>query len=450
MRGLLLRPLSLFWRYWPQLAACYLLGMLGRQGAIELAVRLGYDNDWWAAAIMPLAGLARLGSFVAMFLLLRPAIPVLARLPARASRRVDLFATVIVPFFAIYLAWQLFRDDWLAFERLALDYRAADAIATPGAVDLHPGTLPVSASTWVLIVAAFGGRWLLSKLKDRLPTWLVAVRVYLDALWVFLVLSFSANKGVTLLFNPAGWVQERRIVVWFNDTREQAFSHVHFLQTAWDAAVSIVATVFGGAAVPLLWLAVAGIVYGVSAGDWRGATRRLIGAGSERYLDRAAPTRAKVSARWARVPKTLRDKSRSHAVAQLGRFRPIADSARLIAHGGLLAVSTYVLLYLVLAWLDMYDSFYRAQLGSGYLFRLTAWLVGPHPYVFWSGTIDAIALASHLIVEPLRLCLIAATVAFCLEHVDRPEGSALQQQPHDDTPVEPHDVDGGGQHVSGQ
>jgi hypothetical protein len=450
VRGLLLRPLDLFWRYWPQLAACYLLGILGRQGAIELAARLGHDNDWWAAVIMPLAGLARLGSLVAMFLLLRPGIPILAALPPRSPRRTDLFATVIVPFFAIYLAWQLFRDDWLAFERRALDYRAADAINTPGVVDLHPGTLPVGTSTWVLIAAAFGARWLLGKLKDRLPTWLVAVRVYLDALWVFLVLSFSANKGVTLLVNPAEWIQERRIVVWFNDSREKVFAHLHFLEAAWDAVMSILRTVFGGAAVPLMWLAVAGIVYGVSAGDWRGASRRLIGAGSDRYLDRADPARKKLTARWSKVPKALREKSRSHAEAQLGRFRPIADSARLIAHGGLLAVSTYVLLYLALAWLDMSDSYYRAQLGSGYLFRFTAWLLGPHPWPFWSGSIDVIALASHLVVEPLRICLIASTVAFCLEHVSRTDAAGLQQQPDDDPPVEIGDVESGGRHVTGQ
>ena len=30
-RDYLLRPLSLWARYWPQLAACYLLGLLGRQ-----------------------------------------------------------------------------------------------------------------------------------------------------------------------------------------------------------------------------------------------------------------------------------------------------------------------------------------------------------------------------------------------------------------------------------
>ena len=74
----LLRPLSLWARYFPQLIACYLLGLLGRHLAIDWAAWAGYDNDWWASLIMPLAGIARLGSYVAMFLVLRPAFPVLA------------------------------------------------------------------------------------------------------------------------------------------------------------------------------------------------------------------------------------------------------------------------------------------------------------------------------------------------------------------------------------
>ena len=118
-----LRPFVLFLRYWPQLAACYVLGLLGRRGAIELAAWAGYDNDLWASLIMPLAGLARLGSYVAMFLVLRAGIPVLAALPRRSARHIDVFSTVVVPFFAIYLAWKLFAEDWLAFQNAALDYR---------------------------------------------------------------------------------------------------------------------------------------------------------------------------------------------------------------------------------------------------------------------------------------------------------------------------------------
>ena len=81
----LLRPFDLWWRHFPQLAALYLLGWLGRKGAIELAAYVGWDNDVWASLIMPFAGLARLGSYIAMFLVLRSAVPALAAL--RANRR---------------------------------------------------------------------------------------------------------------------------------------------------------------------------------------------------------------------------------------------------------------------------------------------------------------------------------------------------------------------------
>lgn len=412
----MLRPVVVCLRYWPQLAACFLLGLLGRRAAIELAAWAGHGSDLWASLIMPLAGMARLGSFVAMFLVLRPAIPVLAALPRRSPRNIDLFPTVIVPFFAIYLAWQMFREDWLAFEERALDYRLDDAMAATTRVEIHPDTLPVGAGTWVVIAVALVTRFVLSRLKDRLPGWMVVARVYVDALWVFLVLSFSVNEGLTIWLDPAGWVSERRIVVWFNTTRAELFSHVAVLEAAWDAVMAALRTVFGGAAVPLMWLAVAGIVYGVSAtAGWRATAQRLAGARADRLIDRAAPAQQRWQGRWTRLPQTLRAKLREHLASELGKFKPIVDSARVILHAGVLALSLYVLAYLALAWLDVTGSFYRPQLGSGYLFRAMAWLLGPHPITFWNGVSGALALVSQLVVEPLRICLIASTLAFCLE-----------------------------------
>jgi hypothetical protein len=418
----LLRPVALCLRYWPQLAACYLLGVLGRRGAIELAAWAGYDNDLWASLIMPFAGLARLGSYVAMFLVLRRAIPVLAALPTRSPRQIDVFSTIIVPFFAIYLAWQMFREDWLAFEARALDYRVGAAMASEAPTELHPESLPVGVSTWVVIVAALVSRYALSWLKDRLPGWMLAFRVYLDALWVFLVLSFSVNQGVTLLVNPSGWIAERRIVVWFNSTREELFSHFQPLETAWDTVMWAVRTVFGGAAVPLLWLAVAGIVYGVSAtAGWRATAQRVAGRRATSLIDRGTPTHKRLHSRWTRVPSQLREKVGEYLMSQLGKFKPITDSARVLLQAGLMALSLYVLAYIGLAWLDMAGSFYRAQMGPGYLFRGMAWLLGPHPWAFWRGVADTMALVSHLIVEPLRICVIAATLAYCLERPTPPE-----------------------------
>jgi hypothetical protein len=419
----LLRPVVVCLRYWPQLAACYLLGLLGRLGAIELAALIGHDNDLWVSLIMPFAGLARLASYVAMFLVLRSAFPALAVLPPRSPRRIDVFSTVIVPFFAIYLAWQMFREDWLAFEARALDYRVGAAMSTPEPTELHPDVLPVGTSTWVLIVAALVTRYVLSWLKDRMPGWMVAIRVYVDALWVFLVLTFSVNQGLTILVNPTGWVEQRRIVVWFNTTREELFSHFQPLESAWDTAMWAVRTVFGGAAVPLMWLAVAGIVYGVSAtAGWRATARRVAGERAALIIDRKPP--ARLTAGWRRIPGRLRDKVRDQLVSQMGKFKPIADSARVILQAGLLVLSLYVLAYLGLAWLDMAGSFYRAQLGPGYLLRGMALLLGPHPWSFWDGVLNTLALVSHIIVEPLRICLVAATLAYCLEHPPEPEEPA--------------------------
>lgn len=226
----LLRPVALCLRYWPQLAACYLLGVLGRRGAIELAAWAGYDNDVWASLIMPLAGMARLGSYVAMFLVLRSGVGVLAR--------------------------------------------------------------------------------------------------------------------------------------------EALFAHFQLLETAWDTVMWALRTVFGGAPVPLLWLAVAGIVYGVSAtAGWRVTAQRVAGRGAASLFDRGAPTHNRLQTKWTRLPSRLREKVGEYLTLQLGKFKPITDSARVILQAGLVALSLYVLAYIGLAWLDMAGSFYRAQMGSGYLFR---------------------------------------------------------------------------------
>lgn len=424
----LLRPFDLWWRHFPQLAALYLLGWLGRKGAIELAAYVGWDNDVWASLIMPFAGLARLGSYVAMFLVLRSAIPVLAALPRRSARSVDVFASIIVPFFAIYLAWRLFAEDWLDFETAALNYRVGDsmtkALATGESSGLHPDQLPVSGVTWVIIASALVLRYVLGKFKESLPRWMIAVRVYVDALWVFLTVSFAASQGVSFLLNPAGWLAQRRIVVWFNDTRADLFSHFAPLEHLWDAAMLVLRTVFGGATIPLLWLAVAGIIYGVSMPDWRGAARRVVGDRADRVFERAAAGRKRFTERGWRVDQTVGERFRGWVRSRMGNYKTIVDSARLILHGGVLGLALYIFGYLGLAWLDMAGAFYHPEVSIGYLFRCIAWLFGPQPLTFWNGFADTIALISHLIIEPLRVCLIASTVAYCLEQVRRDEVTA--------------------------
>lgn len=304
----LLRPFALAWRYWPQIAACYLVGMLARKGAVEWAAYVGHDHAFWAAMIMPFAGLATLGSYVAMFLVVRPGVPVLADLPTPSLRSADLFSSIVAPFFAIYLAWQLFKEDWLAYMARSLDYQIEEAFS--GAAT-H--ALQVPKTTFFVIGGALIIRYPLRYFAGRLPRWLTAVRIYIDSLWIFLVLSYSLSAGFTFLVNPAGWLAKRRIVVWFTSTRAELFSHVKPLQVGWHGLTWTVKTVFGGAGVPLMWLAVIGIVYGVSTqADWRAAARRTVGERSAVFLEKLLPAR-RFERSWSVMPTSLRGKVSDYA-----------------------------------------------------------------------------------------------------------------------------------------
>lgn len=419
--NLLLRPLRLWVMYLPQLAACYLLGLLGRNIVIELAAKFGWNNYLVVDLLMPFAGIIRLGSIVAMFLVLKSAIPVLAVLPKASLRSMDIFANIVLPFFVIYLAWKMFQDDWLAYERRAMPYRIAASWNGQHVTD-ELGHLPLTNTVWYLIVGAFIVRYLmkLKWVKAHTPSWFVFIQVYLDALWVFLALSFAASKGVTFFLNPAGWFKERRIVVWVETMRAELFSHFRPLEIVWNLLIGVWDIAWGAAAVPLIWLAIAGIIYGsTSRASWRGALRRVAGVRGDSVVDRLLPARERVQSGLTVLSDQTKDKTKELALSQFGRARPIIDSARLVLHGGLIILSAYIFAYMCLSWLDMSDSFLRAQRQEGgFLTRGFAWLFGPHPAYFWDAVSPVLVALTGVLIGSLRICLIASVFAHCVERAE--------------------------------
>ncbi|QCH23806.1 hypothetical protein DSM43276_02067 [Mycobacteroides salmoniphilum] len=444
MGNLLLRPLRLWVMYLPQLAACYLLGLLGRNIVIELAAKYAWNNYLVVDLLMPFAGLARLGSIIAMFLVLRPAIPALATMPRISFRNVDIFANVVLPFFVIYLAWKMFQDDWLIYEQKVMWHRIGVHMTT-GEETATLGNIPITNYIWVLIAGAFVLRLALNlkSVKSRLPAWFVFIRVYLDALWVFLVLSFSASKGVSFFLSPSTWFGERRIVVWFEDMRSELFSHFRPLEVLWSFAGDALHIIWGAAAVPLIWLAIAGIVYGSSdKASWRGVLRRLAGLqAAEAAANKLAPARDRVQRQVSgRLSEQTRSKAKDWLLSQFGSARPIIDSARLVLHGGLVVLSAYVLVYLCLSWLDMSDSFLTTQMQvGGYLTRGFAWILGPHPLSFWNGVAPILTAISGVLVASLRMCVVASVFAHCVERVEA-ESSALADNEVVDYPADPDEL----------
>ena len=83
----------------------------------------------------------------------------------------------------------------------------------------------------------------------------------------------------------------------------------------------------------------------------------------------------RVRERWSQLPDVRRDEVRDWFLSHLGNYRNITDAARLILHGGVLALSLYVLGYLGLAWLDMAGSFYRPEVRAGAI--ASQWVIEP-------------------------------------------------------------------------
>lgn len=437
----MLRPLRLWVTYLPQLAACYVLGLFGRELAIVLAAKLGTHDELWADVLMPFAGFSRLAAFVGMFLILRSAIPALQRLPRTSAGQVDLFANVVVPFFAIYIGWQMLRDDWTRYAEATLVYQGvgndADRIVT-----LDPAEIPVSASAWAFIVGAFVLQHILKWQAKRTPGWFVVLRLYLQVLWVFLTLSFAASQGAEFILQPSKWLSQRRVVVAVNSAKEHLLDEFAPIRLGWAAISALWRIVWDVAAMPLLWLVIAGVIYGVAAGaTWKGAARRIAGRSGVTVVERVNPAQARLQRelrqRLAVAPPTLAEKIydwiKSTLMSVFGKYATIVESAKPILHAGMVPLSAYVLSFVVLAWLSLNDSFYRLQQESGYLVRGFAWVIGWHDDVFWQGPGGLIFLAAVTLVTTLRICLVASMYAFCVERIEAEKESEPAAQ--GDSPV---------------
>ncbi|WP_078277717.1 hypothetical protein [Mycobacteroides franklinii] len=426
MGNLLLRPLRLWVMYLPQLAACYLLGLLGRTVAIALAAKLGAHGELWADLILPFAGFARLASFVAMFVVIRDAIPSLQRIPRTSTKTVDLFSNIVVPFFAIYIGWQMLRDDLVSYGEASLYYKSGSR-ALDTVVELTPDNIPVSDSAWVLIVSAFLLQFVLKWQQNRTPKWFVAIRLYLQVFWVFLTLTFAASRGASIILKPSKWLSERRLVVWFNETKEHLIAEYTPFRIGWAAVSAIWRLVWDVAAMPLLWLVIAGLVYGIAAGaTWRGVVHRVAGERGAAIFARATPAQTRLQEelqrRLALAEPTVLEKVwawiKKQTLAQFGKYGSILESARPILHAGLLPLVGYIFGFVALAWLSLDDSFYRLQIESGYLTRGFAWIIGEHDSLFWRGPGDLVFLLAITLVTTLRICLVASTYAYCVETIE--------------------------------
>lgn len=369
---------------WAPLLAWFLVGQLVRASVIVIAAPLGAQSPLAALLILPIAALARLVSYIGMFLVVRHSLPGYRALAGDAVRFTTARETVseflrvllvtIGPFFTLYALIGLLNEDLGAYAGLAYRY----AFLTENSQVLQVGDGPIVLA---VIVVAFAGRMALKFFGPRLPGWTAIPGIYLEATWVFVALT-----GISSLFGPiVEWIGNRQVVHWWNDAREFLVAGpVRFLVEGVDWLTPVALQVV---LLPLAWLFIASIIYLRSLGT---------------VVEDGLPVPRAVGQRLSRVPAVVR----RYAYLFTGTWdelgRPAVFSGRLILRSGIGSLGIFLVAYAL-------------------LFALSQWLnrwiyaaVGGHDLSFWLVANDVLSLAIGAVTEPVRVALLAAAFGYCL------------------------------------
>ncbi|MFY9713874.1 MAG: hypothetical protein WAK00_10410 [Microbacterium sp.] len=400
------------WRHWPAMMAWYLAGILVHYVVVQTAGTIGAYTATVGLLVLPIAILARLISLVAMFLVLRDGLRNLqdvAPLPESPVERRRTFLSAllagILPFFAVYWAQGLLREDINAYSARALYVRDGlgwQAVAD-GTEPLPQGDavtdLPLSGWTVAIIVLAFAGRWAWSKWSSRLSRWFSPVAVYFEVVWVF----FSVILLGDLFDTVKGWVDTRVAMAVIEDIREGILDAVAPLRWLWEVIGWVLAEVGPVLLAPLAWLTIAGVVFG----------QAIVAEKLRVENDLASRVREHVKAIPNPVVRRLKDLG-----DELGaRFRPLWRAVVLMWRAGPVLVASYAFLYVAVKALESY-----LQLG------ITR-VIGAQDIVFWSIAIPVVSLVPLLFTEPLRIALVAgaydATLARLRRRSDRANSGSV-------------------------
>jgi hypothetical protein len=349
--------------------------------------------------ILPLAVLARLASYVGMFLVLRPVLTSYRRLEGLADRATaspepsflvawaNTVGGALVPFFVIYAAWGLINDDGIAYSAAAVDQLNLET--NPGGTALDT---PFSWQTITIVVVAFALRRVIARFAAKLPAWFGIVAVYLEAVWVFIAVSFIRD----LLIGVPDWFATRRMFAWIVDDwarLRDSFPVVQFLSDGWAWTTRQL-----GEAVfqPLAWLALAAIVL---AGAIPLASRR-------RRRTRIDDLRDSAGRRWVAIGPRTRRILMWPVNGLLERWRPIGSALRLIWRAGPVVMGFYVIAFGVLT------------IGTEWMRFGLYHAFGPHPLGWWTAWDQPIGLLIDTVIFLLQICLVAAAFDRCVRALD--------------------------------
>ena len=387
-------------RHWPALLFWFFAQRLAYELLMALAIRLAGVGLVLSYAAVAALVVAQLAGTIAMFLVLRPSLPGIAPAPragtasAPAVRSwLDVLAIALLPFFAYYATWGLLDAVRRAF---LMGYIFGAPLENRESLQ----EVFALRGIWVALLVAAVLRHVARRRVAATGhgAWSVLATLC-EAYWVFV--------GVAAVAAGMGWLKDwwhTRVVYaavtgWWENPFVGLVSLAP-LKRALDPAVGLLATLAGAMLMPLVWLAITAIVYGV---DLR--RRQRLGVAD-------APFRL-LSSRYAKLDFAWRHLAGKLSAGWSGKGVPVVNSLRLVLRAGLPALVTLCLGWQLLASFD------------AWAFRAAALLIGPQGDWEWKliGTPLTVfvngpaSMRPALLTELPRICLLAATFGYVARHL---------------------------------
>ncbi len=387
------------------LLCVYTAGMLAHTLLMRGLVAFTDVNTTLALAGLGLTLLITLVTYIVMFQLLRPGLPMIdAELGSEVVRRnkrsgfaererrvVDGVALAIFPFLLFYGAWGLIEEQFDVYTISLFNSGGLEAFAAPTELTWFGLPLVVALAAWVLRRVC--GHFYES---NRNPALGVLTALF-EGVWMFLVL-FSIGAFLSL---SQEWMSNR--VVWVGvetgvtDLLDGLGNLVNIPELSAGVAAALAATwssVKEGFFAPMLWLTITAVVYRAQVDDHDAIFDERRGGGQFGAAINRAAKLGRVFGKFA--SSDFRD-----------RISPCLNAVRFVLGAGPVFYLSFCLYFVLL---DVLFS----QLGRGALV-----LLGPGTFQGelwpWLQPVDFAVDALHMI---FRLCLLAAAFEIALRRAE--------------------------------
>lgn len=392
-----------WWRCLPRLLITAMLGWLGYRIFAQLAAMLVDVSAWWSLLMMSMGFVVRLSAIIIGLriageeLQIREAIP-LPQDDPRDTSVSQLLSRTLLPFLGIYAVFDTVTD---AANKIEVDYYVFHGLTFERPVLSQLS--PQAAGAWV-IIGAIVGLYLARRLVDRWfertgfrPLGLVAALI--EGFFLLIVIL----SGRQVLISVSDWVDGRNFRLWLDypgwGLRQLASGlGIDLLgvltqlgelwwNTIWPAISAMVVE-------PMLWLALASLVYGsqvLSTADlWR----------------KGRPVTVQTRRSQLRVGDGQRRLALEFQEAFFGdlddKYLPAFQSLRLVLSVGAPFFAAFILCYGMLTT------------GEEWLSRAIYHAIGGHPATFWAVAGPVLELPIEMLVQPLRWVLLATSFRACV------------------------------------